>query len=670
MLATLLFGGCAILREFGPAVAVEARTPGEYIALKRGDILTSDKLSAATMETIRVAGLDGEGACARTDVACIQALADIEGLSEERRLSALCELWLQQALEQSAARRRRESAADNHAGAGADADGNLDAWVEVARHAYGYLFFSGRTPGERAFEDRQTQVRDYYNLAAQEIASLLFKGLARDDVTYDQTGRVQLGKWTFHVDLSGLRLPGENTLPLELLPASSLFFEGLRSTYRRDGFGAELVAVMAEDPVTTRSQEAATEGGASGLRAQAPGWSEMPSPVITALLYFQGEDLAQVLATHEVALTAHDPYREAEIRLNGLSVPLAANFTAGYGLWLARSGFNRQSMYSLVGSERGIDRPHLYLMQPYDPQRRVIVTIHGLASSPEAWVNVANELMGDEELRSHFQVWQFYYPTNMPIALNHYTIRQTLDDAMRHFDPQGTAPASHDSVLIGHSMGGVISRLMVSSSGDALWDHVVEGREFDDGRLDRLRRSVGPMLRFEPVPAVERAIFVAAPHRGTEAARSTFARVIGRVVRLPWTLLEGFGDVLQGLALAGEAQAAEGGARKAPNSIDNLDPSDPFIQAAADLPISPCVRYHSIIGHEDPKVPLAESDDGLVPYWSSHLQSAVSEKIVRSSHSVQETAPAIIEMRRILREDILERNTGTSAVARDARCRR
>ena len=40
--------------------------------------------------------------------------------------------------------------------------------------------------------------------------------------------------------------------------------------------------------------------------------------------------------------------------------------------------------------------------------------IHGLASSPEAWVNVANELLRDDEIRQAFQVWQFYYPPTCP----------------------------------------------------------------------------------------------------------------------------------------------------------------------------------------------------------------------------------------------------------------
>ncbi len=115
----------------------------------------------------------------------------------------------------------------------------------------------------------------------------------------------------------------------------------------------------------------------------------------------------------------HDPLMEDHLDLHGHRVPLASNFTAGYGLWLACSGFNEQSLRALLGRERGIERPHLYLLQPFDPQRRIIVMLHGLASSPEAWVNLANEIEGDEQLRRQFQVWLIHYPTNLPLVASH-----------------------------------------------------------------------------------------------------------------------------------------------------------------------------------------------------------------------------------------------------------
>ncbi len=162
---------------------------------------------------------------------------------------------------------------------------------------------------------------------------------------------------------------------------------------------------------------------------------------MTAVLSFPGDDLETVLRIHEAELTVYDPYRHDTIRLAGTAVPLAANFTAGYGLWLARSGFAGQAIRNLLGSAEGLRAPHLYLMQPYDPDRRIVLMLHGLASSPEAWVNMANEIMGDEDLRRNYQIWQVYYPTNRPMAYNNRAIRQAFQDTLGHFDPDRTAAA-------------------------------------------------------------------------------------------------------------------------------------------------------------------------------------------------------------------------------------
>ncbi|WP_434946758.1 esterase/lipase family protein [Luteimonas sp. SDU82] len=629
-LSAFALGGCTM-------VEVRSQDASAYIAAKRGDMLTTGRPSALTSETIRVAGLE-ESACGTPALDCIHALAAIRGIADERRFAALSELWLQQAIVASRA---------------TPDEPQIGLWLEAARRAYAYLFFSERSPGERAFEDRQTQVRDYYNYAAQQAAIELFE-LASSQPAQAGTslpGLMQYAGWDIEVALGSVRLPEGVALPKALVPATTLSFDGLRSTYRRDGFGAELVAIMADDAVAAVPSAAPVPGpddtGARRpSRPRPPGWSEMPSPSVTLLFRFPGEDLAAILSTRKVLVSAHDPYRDADIELHGQRVPLAANFTAGYGLWLARSDFARQSLRTLLGREQGIDRPHLYLMQPYDPDRRIILMIHGLASSPEAWVNVANEIMGDATLRRNFQVWQVYYPTNAPIALNHFAIRRIVEDALRHFDPEATAAASRDIVLIGHSMGGVIARLMVSSSGETLWRELIESRQLDDARAARVTRRLGPVLRFEPQPAIRRAIFIAAPHRGTDVAGNRLGRWISRLVRLPLTVLQGFGEVLEDRAQPGPATGER--PPRVPNSIDNLDRNDPFIRAAAELPISPQVRHHSIIARRKPEIPLAESDDGLVPYRSAHLEGAVSEKVIASGHSVQETAPAILEIRRIL----------------------
>ncbi|KAF1697280.1 hypothetical protein CSC62_08755 [Pseudoxanthomonas jiangsuensis] len=641
--------GCSIVREFRPSVVIDPMTPGEYIAQQRGDILTTQGLSATTTQTLRVAGLDPHG-CLAAASDCIADIDAIAELTDEQRLSAQSEMWLHLAM----VRAQEHAKAQGKGGVTGETD-TFSPWIEAARHAYAYLFFTSRGPGERAFEDRQTQVRSWYNYAVEQAVIQMFESslepVSQDAVIAGAGHAIQRGDWRLRLELDEVRLPEGVDMPRELVPAAALAFHGFQSTYRRDGLGAELVAVMEDDPVSVQvePEEAIVKLDRRSLRA--PAWSEMPSPNLTVLFHFEGADLATVLKTRDIRVQAHDPLRDNEVNLRGQRVPLAANFTAGYGLWLARSGFSQQSLRTLFGRERGIDRPHLYLMQPFDPDRRIILMVHGLASSPEAWVNVANEIMGDEQLRREFQIWQVYYPTNLPVAMNHAAIRRVVEDALKHYDPERTQVASRDMVMVGHSMGGFITRLMVSSAEQELWGWIREEDRIPADRLERMRPRLDPMLRFKPFPGVERAIFIATPHKGTAVAGHRLGRWVSGLVRMPLTLLESFGDVLQN---GPDQDRAPKGAARAPNSIDNLDEHDGFVRAAATLPISPDVSYHSIIAQADPAVALQDSDDGLVPYRSSHLAGALSEKVVISGHSVQETAQAILEIRRILHQDLDE----------------
>ena len=272
--------------------------------------------------------------------------------------------------------------------------------------------------------------------------------------------------------------------------------------------------------------------------------------------------------------------------------------------------------------------------------------LHGLASSPEAWVELANEILGDEALRQHYQIWQVYYPTNMPIALNHAMIRRAIGETLAHFDPSGQAPASSDLVLVGHSMGGVIARLMVSSTDQSLVQLAADRSRLTPQQIKR----IDPMLRFEPFPHVSRAIFIAAPHRGTSVAGGRLGRWMAGFIRFPVTVLE---ELAHTLAPNAAASSHESLGHIPNNSVDNLDENDPFVRAAADFPISAQVNYHSIVAQANAEVALADSDDGLVPYRSAHLPGAQSEKVIISGHSVQQNAAAILEIQRILKEDIL-----------------
>ena len=95
-----------------------------------------------------------------------------------------------------------------------------------------------------------------------------------------------------------------------------------------------------------------------------------------------------------------------------------------------------------------------------------------------------------------------------------------------------------------------------------------------------------------------------------------------------------------------------------PNSIDTLEPNDRFVQAVNKLPIAPAIPYHSIMGDRG-RGDTPNSSDGIVPYWSSHLDGARSELVVNSDHGAQYNPEAIREVERILKV-----NLTTSSVKR------
>ncbi|MFC3650255.1 esterase/lipase family protein [Dyella humi] len=604
LVALLLASGCAM-------VGVRHIAHKDYTAQRRSDVLNTRALSDSTVQSLNVVALSRDQ-CAENFTRCTNTLLYSDGLDDERRLSALAELWLAFAMQSDRSRQGE-----------AIGDIALDAYLQSARYAYAYLFYTARAPGERAFETRQSQVLDFYNYAAQRAVMSFFKLLPTLGTDWE---RAPVAGWNLLKPNSDVYLGSSERIPRELIPAEGLRFSGLRDVYRRDGFGSEFVAIGAH---------AADDGP----------WREPNYVPLTAALQFPGDTLQSVLDTRDVRVYAKNPYLDSTIALNGHTIPLAANFTAPYGIWLAQSGFAQESLRSLFG-RGGLTRPRVLLMQPYNPNRLTVIMLHGLASSPEAWINVVNEVMGDEQLRRTYQVWEVYYPTNVPVAVNLMQIRKALDETLHHFDPSGHAVASNHIVLVGHSMGGVLARLLVSSSDDKLWGVIQERPNLSDEQRQKLRQRLAPYFQFEPMPQVTRAVFLAAPHRGTPVAQWTLARWVGSLIRLPLTLLEEGKNIVS----ATQGKNAESGTpARIPNSIDNLSNEDPFIKASSTLPIAPTVRYHTIVGLYKTKGPLTESDDGVVPYVSAHLDGADSELSVPSWHDVQETPQAIIELRRILR---------------------
>jgi len=290
----------------------------------------------------------------------------------------------------------------------------------------------------------------------------------------------------------------------------------------------------------------------------------------------------------------------------------------------------------------------VYLMQPYRPGRVPLVFVHGTFSSPVWWAEMANTLAADAELRQRFQSWFFIYNSGNPAAYSAGRLREALQAKIQELDPEGRDSALRQMIIIGHSQGGLLTKLMVTDTGDALL-HTVLGKKSPEEL--KLTEDEWAVLRrytcYEALPFVKRVVFICTPHRGSYVAGSLVRQLARKLVTLPSTLVKRTSE-LSGLTKKLDLPEE---LRHTPTSLDSMAPDNPFLLSLAEIPVASGIQAHSIIavqGNGD----YHQGKDGLVSYESAHVDYAESEFIVRSFHSCLDKPPVIEEVRRILHEHL------------------
>src|SRR5260370_16491236 len=74
-----------------------------------------------------------------------------------------------------------------------------------------------------------------------------------------------------------------------------------------------------------------------------------------------------------------------------------------------------------------------------------------------------DSLRDDPSIRKRYQFWFYSYPSGYPYPYSAALFRHDLDGVERAF------PNHKRVVLVGHSMGGMICRLMITDAGDKIW---------------------------------------------------------------------------------------------------------------------------------------------------------------------------------------------------------
>lgn len=554
----------------------------------------------------------------------------------------------------------------------------LSALTHAVNHSYAHLFYddlTGETTATAVVSDNDINAQDVYHVAshafvremydkeAGAFAFAIAKQASHDnDYHHTLISEYQVGDYLTRWYIAGddayfkTLYQGQDTLA-DLVSIYDNRLAKLQTINTRSGIGVGYVGTLTDRYNTQNAQtdKAKTIANDDPRSRIYP----MGHLLLTMIAKPQGNTLDEVLGSRTLDIHFFNPYKDKTVSILGKEYPLFANFSASYAMWLKENDLGKASLSNMLQKEE-VRLPELFMLEPYDPDKKVVILVHGLASSPTTWVNFTNNLLADPILRDNYQVWQIFYSTNLPMLENRHQIQRLLASAYAQTDPQGTHKASKNSILIGHSMGGVISRMMLSD--DDLWSRLDEiDEKTQDSQVKKLltqtyQDEFANRFELQALPQVDTAVFVSAPFRGTDYAERWFTRMARRVIRLPLDLTQ---VVVTPLANLGEDEVYDStiGSLYLHNGASQLSDRSAFMALTKDIQINENVRYYSIMG--DNKGRLEHGDvagkaisDGIVPYESSHLAGAEREIIITGGHSIHENPKTVRELRKILHEHL------------------
>jgi pimeloyl-ACP methyl ester carboxylesterase len=490
--------------------------------------------------------------------------------------------------------------------------GALKARSRDPRAAIGELLAAARDAADHlAADPSDTAAQDAYNFAVSRVFGIIktsnLDPWSRPLTVPSRQGEITL---THRPDPR----PGWDPRLFEFTPADRFDLSGAYVKHRnkRPGIGAPLVA-------TGRGMSERTKEDFTIPRIYYG---------VTAVVRFEGR---------RAVVSFEDPLATEQIRFAGRTRPLAADFTVPLAVMLASTNPRKFEIMRLLRPAEYATTARIARLQPYDPDKTVVLVIHGLMDSEATWTPMINALRGDEQLRKNYQFWFYSYPSGYPYPHSAAILRHELDAIGKRY------PLKNKMVVIGHSMGGCISRLLITDTGEKLWTDLFKKPRAEVSLSPESRKLFTEALVFSHRKEIGRVIFVSAPLKGSNLASRRLVRWASGIIRSPVTLLKAGSEMLQSTTF----QEDELKLKRIPSSVDTLTPNNRFVQAINRIPITRGIPYHTIIGDRG-RGNSPESTDGVVPYWSSHMDGAVSEKIVPCGHSAHQNDEAIAEVRRIL----------------------
>ncbi|MBR5889991.1 MAG: hypothetical protein IKY92_08110 [Akkermansia sp.] len=410
----------------------------------------------------------------------------------------------------------------------------------------------------------------------------------------------------------------------DVIPAADVPLDSLEERYTEPGLGVPMVGIIPR--VGSNHQFAVGSRGAVCM--------------LTAVLRFTRAGKPELM---------HIPrYQENTIRVGRYKYQLAADWSAALEMYWNLTRIKKDRWLGLLRPQEVRSTTGLFSIQPYNPDRIPVILTHGLASTACTFDNLVNRLVSDPVIRENYQFWYFNYPTGLAWTISAREYRQAIENLRREVDPERKNRNWDKLVVVGHSMGGLITHysqceepwnlLRSSPIPLKLLQSEYRDKPFENAEFESLRKD----YFFRPVKA-GLVVYMATPHRGAPLAQYYLVTALTKLVTLPKTLLEEAYNIatLQEDTMLLNPQEAYLWF----TSIHQLDPDSYSIRGLQGLKVRNA-QTHSIIGDRGCS-DCPRCSDGVVPYWSSHI-SWGTQTIVPAGHSVQDSMDTAADMRKLL----------------------
>ena len=508
----------------------------------------------------------------------------------------------------------------------------IDRYLDAVSYASDFLFDPQLADPQRIADPRFQLARDLYNGGLEH---LIRAAQSNGRIEPDATIKIQVHGREHVLRIALKDSPWTAGDVDKIILCSDLEVTGLSKSRDQYGLGVPLIGVRMTE-----------QTGKGDDRFYPP---EMAFP-LTAFLVPNSrlhDANADPDAPRECSLMLIDPVRTRSVGPAATAMPVESDLTTPLAYMWSKTDLNRYRWTGLLRPGEALGRANLILIRPFEPKKIPVVMVHGLISSPLAWIPMLDELLRDPVIQQRYQFMLYMYPTGVPVPIAAAGLRESLREAERMYDPDGRDPEFEKMVLIGHSMGGLLSHAMAVDSGDQFW-RINSDRRFEEinGPPETLA-TLKRFMFFKPLPFVRRVVFLATPHRGSEFSRGVVGRVGSSLISEPDTITELLSTLLKENPDAFNQRKF----RRMPTSIETLETNSEILQNLLAMQPAPGVFFHSVIGSTRPDG-VDKTTDGVVPYRSAHIEGVASELIVRSDHSVQKNPRAILEVRRILWEHI------------------